>query len=1063
MSEGKNKEIIVHREVASLSQFQCPILKSTNYTVWALRIKTILRANGLWDIIEPSNNAQLDIKKDMAATSYLYQALPEDMILQVASCNSAKEIWEALQTRHIGVDRVQKARLQTLKTKFQMLKIKEDDSIAFEERVNLFNGSPSDNQDKLLFSNHDNSLSHEKGFKNGGQEKFKSYQDNKQDGKTKQFNNEKKPSHKFKRNNFQKGTKDSSKVKCYNCNKFGHVRRNCKLKDKGQEQSNLVQEDVEPMLLMAVQEKRDKGKKIFLNEKEIKPKKYISMDESLWYLDNGASSHMTGIRTHFKEDQKLLMRVERSRNRLYKINLKVGMPMRLLANLENHAWLWHARLGHLNFDSIKQMTQKKLVEGIPSINHKNQVCNACLLGKHSRAPFPNQTNTKSSETLNLVCGDLCGPISSKTESGKKYMFLLVDDCTRYMWVYFLKSKDEAFETFKEFKLKVKNEVGKKIKSIRIDRGGEFTSREFTRYCKENGILRQLTAPYSPQQNGIVKRRNRSVMSTTRSMLKAMHMPQIFWAEAIRHAVYVLNRVTKPHLKKLDDKSRELVYLGTQPGSKAYRLFNPVTKDMVVSRDVKFKEDEGWDWKGYLDNINPSKPEWRDFIISENQTSSSRIIDEVSTQDLERNYEDSAPSPIQNNTHDDISDDDEIKQPIDNPSTPPPYTYEPNSKDSTGYTSTIASSSRPLDHTPVRGYRNLFEIYNRAPEVQSDELLLLEEEPRYYKEAAQDKKRIEAMQIEIDSINKNKTWKLATLPDNQKAIGLKWVFKTKRDGNGNIIKHKAHLVTKGYVQEHGIDYDEVFAPVARMETFRLILALSAYHGWEQAPRAWNMKLDQTLKSLNFKKCTLEQAIYTRVRKDSMLLVGVYVDDLIAIGSKVTQTEDRISIKQTGYANKILKKARMVDCNKTKIPMDPGTKLIKIEGGELVDATEYRSLIGCLRYLLHTRPDLSYSVGLLSRFMQEPREQHIKAIRQGLRYIKGTLNFGINYYKKDGCKLLGYSDSSYGINIEGGRGTTWIVFYFGNSPISWSSQKQPTVALSSCESEFMAATAAACQAL
>ncbi|GJV25710.1 zinc finger, CCHC-type containing protein [Tanacetum coccineum] len=524
------------------------------------------------------------------------------------------------------------------------------------------------------------------------QEKFRSSQDNKHDGKSKQFNNDRKPSHKFKKNNFQKGTKDSSKVKCYNCNKFGHVRRNCKQKDRGQEQSNLVQEDVEPTLLMAVQGKVDKGEEIFLNEKEIKPKKYISTDESLWYLDNGASNHMTGIRTHFKEidkkfqeesvlvmdhinilslgqltengckivmqnnilllygqDQKLLMRVKRSRNRLYKINLKVGMPKCLLANLENHAWLWHARLGHLNFDSIKQMTQKKLVEGIPSISHKNQVCSACLLGKHSRAPFPNQTNTKSLEPLNLVFGDLCGPISPTTESEKKYMFLLVEDCTRYMRVYFLKSKDEAFETFKEFKLKVENEVGKKLKSFRTDRGGEFISREFTRYCKENSILRQLTAPYSPQQNGIVERRN-------------------------------------------------------------------------------------------------------------------RIIDEVSTQDSERNDEDSAPSPMKNNTHSDMSDDDEFEQPIDNPSTPPPYTYEPNSEESTRYTSSTASSIRPFDHTPVQGYKNISEIYARAPEVQSDELLLLEEEPRNYKEVAQDKKWIKAMQIEIDSINKNKTWKLTTLPD-----------------------------------------------------------------------------------------------------------------------------------------------------------------------------------------------------------------------------------------------------------------------------------------------------------
>ncbi|GJV92454.1 ribonuclease H-like domain, reverse transcriptase, RNA-dependent DNA polymerase [Tanacetum coccineum] len=421
--------------------------------------------------------------------------------------------------------------------------------------------------------------------------------------------------------------------------------------------------------------------------------------------------------------------------------------------------------------------------------------------------------------------------------------------SRYMWVYFLKSKDEAFETFKEFKLKVENEVGKKIRSFRTDRGGEFTSREFTRYYNENDIVRQLTTPYSPQQNGIVERRN-------------------------RHGVYVLNRVPIKALKDSTPyEALKVSYIKTQliqePEPKQIRITpNPdqikdrptfVSTDMIVSRDVKFKEDEGWDWK----------------------------------------------------------------------------------------------------------------------EVQSDELLLLEEEPRNYKEAAQDKKWIEAMQKEIDSINKNQTWKLAILPDNQKAIRLKW---------------------------HGIDYDEVFAPVVRMGTVRLILALSAYHGWEvhhldvksaflhgelkeevyvtqpqgfkkprnenkvyrlvkalyglkQAPRAWNMKLDQTLKSLDFKKCTLEQAIYTKISKDSMLLVGVYVDDLIVTGSskedlqkfksqmeekfemsdlgllayylgiEVTQTEGGISIKQTGYANKILKEARMVDCNETKIPMDPGTKLIK----------------------------------------------------------------------------------------------------------------------------------------
>nr|GFA19104.1 zinc finger, CCHC-type [Tanacetum cinerariifolium] len=336
----------------------------------------------------------------------------------------------------------------------------------------------------------------------------------------------------------------------------------------------------------------------------------------------------------------------------------------------------------------------------------------------------------------------------------------------------------------------------------------------------------------------------------------------------------------------------------------------------------------------------------------------------------------------------------------------------------------------------------------------------------------------------------------------------------RDAKGNIIKYKARLVAKGYVQEQGIEFDEVFAPVARIETVRLILALAAYHGWQpkgfvqqgnsrkvykltkalyglrQVPRAWNVKLDQTLKSLDFKKCNLEQAVYTKRSKNSTLIVGVYVDDLIITGTpkkelkvfksqmeekfemsdlgllayylgiEVTQTGGEITIKQTCYINKILKETSMMDSNYALKPMDPGTKLVKVEDGNSVDATYYKSLIGSLRYLLHTRPDLSYSVGLLSRFMQDPKDHHLKAV---IRYIKGTKEHGIIYKKEGSCKITGYSGSSYGINTDQGKGTTGIVFYFGESHITWCTQKQPTVVLSSCESEFMVATGVACQAL
>ncbi|GJX12203.1 ribonuclease H-like domain, reverse transcriptase, RNA-dependent DNA polymerase [Tanacetum coccineum] len=479
-----------------------------------------------------------------------------------------------------------------------------------------------------------------------------------------------------------------------------------------------------------------------------------------------------------------------------------------------------------------------------------------------------------------------------------------------------------------------------------------------------------------------------------------------------------------------------------------------------------------------------EPEWTDFRIG----------------DLEATNEhhDQGFQPIEEDNEFPNNDDDDYVSPTrDSPS----HSQTPHTP------STIINSPSHFDHTPLRGFRTLSDLYENT-----EELLLAEDEPKNYKEASRDQKWIEAMKV----------------------------FKTKKDANGNIIKHKARLVAKGYIQQHGIYFEEVFALVARMERIRLLLAIAANNKWEvhhldvksaflhgdlkeevyvtqpegfikkqdqgkvyrlikalyglrQAPRAWNIKLDNTLKSLDFKKCALEQAIYTKKSKDSILLIGVYVDDLIITGTpkkeidnfkaqmeekfemsdlgllayylgiEVTQSNGDISIKQSAYASKILKEAGMTDCNETLIPMDPGTRLTKITEGTMVNSTEYRSLIGCLRYLLHTRPDLSYSVGLLSRFMQEPREQHMKAIRQVLRYVKGTKDYGITYKHNGGNKIHGFSDSSYGVNTQEGKGTTGIIFYYGESPISWSTQKQATVALSSCESEFIAATAAATQAL
>ena len=228
---------------------------------------------------------------------------------------------------------------------------------------------------------------------------------------------------------------------------------------------------------------------------------------------------------------------------------------------------------------------------------EKNVCGSCLFGKQARQSFPQATTYRAEKVLELIHADLCGPITPATSAGNKYIFVMIDDHSRYMWTVLLKAKNEAFGKFKIFKNRVEQEAKMRIQTLRTDRGGEFVSNDFNEFCENMGIKRHLTAPYSPQQNGVVERRNRTLLEMTRSCLKAMSIPNYLWGEVIRHSTYLLNRVAtralkdvtpyealrgrKPNiahlrtfgcicyakidskfLKKLDDRSRILVHLGT---------------------------------------------------------------------------------------------------------------------------------------------------------------------------------------------------------------------------------------------------------------------------------------------------------------------------------------------------------------------------------------------------------------------------------------------------------------------------------------------------------------------
>lgn len=228
---------------------------------------------------------------------------------------------------------------------------------------------------------------------------------------------------------------------------------------------------------------------------------------------------------------KLLVRAQRGRNKLYKVRMGIRDIEQSYLTEITKSNRWHARLGHINLTTMKAMIQKELVTGVPNISVNSEVCSSCLLGKQARQSFPQTTTYRADKALQLLHGDLCGPINPSTAGGSRYIFVVIDDHSRYMWTMLLKEKSEAFQKFKRLREVVEKETGEKITTFRTDRGGEFTSRDFDEYCEAAGIRRHLTAPYTPQQNGVVERKNRTLMEMTRSLIKHMHMPNYLWGEA----------------------------------------------------------------------------------------------------------------------------------------------------------------------------------------------------------------------------------------------------------------------------------------------------------------------------------------------------------------------------------------------------------------------------------------------------------------------------------------------------------------------------------------------------
>ncbi|RVW41754.1 Retrovirus-related Pol polyprotein from transposon TNT 1-94 [Vitis vinifera] len=780
-----------------------------------------------------------------------------------------------------------------------------------------------------------------------------------------------------------------------------------------------------------------------------------SRKEDVWFLDSGCSNHMCGNKLWFSDldeefrqsvklgnnskmtvlergtleckllellrvyhpEKGLIMQTSMSANRMFILPVRVmpKAPTCFQITLEDNTHLWHCRYGHLSFKGLRTLQYKEM-------------------GRNS-----------------------------------------------------------------------KEELVKSITEVTVDRGGEFTSLEFNAFCKTNGISRQLTAAYTPQQNGVAERKNRIIMNMVRSMLSEKQVPKNFWPEAVNWTTHVLNRsptlavkgVTpeeawsgvKPNVdyfrvfgcighvhvpdnkrKKLDDKSFQCVLLGVSEESKAYRFYDPVSKKIVVSRDVVFEEDnneEGSeDEQGEDDAEEGVAVEGKE---REDSLSSSESLGSLS-ESLGENSGvsgESSPSSQQGRNK------------------RVPFWME-------DYVSGGEFSEGDVEHNLV--------------------LFTSTADPTTFEEAVQSSKWRAAMDLEIEAIERNGTWELTDLPEGVKKIGVKWVFKTKLNENGKVDKCKARLVAKGYAQQHGIDYTEVFAPVARWDTIRMVIALAARNGWsvyqldvksaflhgelneavfieqpqgyekkgeehkvyklkkalyglKQAPRAWYSRIEAYFIKEGFERCSCDHTLFIKTGDGGkILIVSLYVDDLIFtgndesmfvkfknsmklefdmtdlgkmkyfLGMEVLQNSEGIYISQRKYAKEVLERFGMEKSNSVKNPIVLGDRLTKNKGGVKVDAT---------------------------KFMASPTEMHLQAAKRVLRYLKGTVDLGVFYQKEGNGELMAYTDSDYAGDVDDRKNTSGYVFLLSEGVVAWSSKKQPVVTLSTTEAEFVAAASCACQ--
>nr|GEV44173.1 retrovirus-related Pol polyprotein from transposon TNT 1-94 [Tanacetum cinerariifolium] len=582
---------------------------------------------------------------------------------------------------------------------------------------------------------------------------------------------------------------------------------------------------------------------------------------------------------------------------------------------------------------------------------------------------------------------------------------------------------------------------------------KFLNQTLHAYFAAEGIHHQTSASRTPEQNGVVERRNRELVEAARTMLSTAKVPLFFWAEAIATACFTQNRslVIPRH-----EKTPYHIINERKPSVKFFDIFGSL---YYIVRDGE----------------NLDKMKGKDNVSSDPVPECQRTALEHDSLSLGLQCQENVPHVAETVTTSNELDFlfslmfDELLN----------GSSQVVSK-SSAVTTVDAHRQRKQQHTTLL---NKQQTPDQTCQLESDgemcmfALTVSQTGPKNIKEAMADSAWIESMQEEFHQFDRLDVWELVDIPLCTNIINTKWLWKNKRDEENIVIRNKSHLVAKGYAQKEGVDFEESFAPVARLEAVRLFITYDAYISF--AVYQMDIKIAFLYGPLKEKVYVnqpdgfvdpyhpdkvycLKKALYglkqaPRVWYDELSIF------LVSKGIQIHQSPRGIFINQAKYAQEILIKHGMTSCDSVGTPM--ATKHLDDDlSGTPVDQTKYRSMVEALMYLTGSRPDIMHATCYCARYQAKPTKKHLTAVKRIFQYLKDTIYMGLWYPKDTGFELTAFSDSDHAGYLDSRKSTSGgIQFLSGDKLISWSSKKQDCTSMSFVEAEYVSLSACCAQVL